>query len=442
MHPAIEHQASDAARRAAAPSPRASRWRQLPLLLLAGFQIRAPLAFIAGYVGDQTYWEILARNAVTEGWPQVYALTVREPWLGVYPPLYHALLAIVGYVYQFLFSPAFQVPTTPLNVLVKLVPVLGDLLIGSVIFRVVRKLAGSRAAWAAAAVFLLNPAIIYCSSYWGMFGDPPYALGVLVAMAALWAGRVRWAWVALVLAVMIKPQAAVFGPLLAWATLRGSTPRQWLGAVLASGLTLAAILLPFALAGTLDDLVTSLSKTVGLFPVWSANAHNVWFVLSRGKSWVSDATPLLGPLPARTLGLGAFGLTYGYALWSLGVPPFGRRLFSTAAYVGMAFFMLATEMHENYLYPTVMFLALGSWESLRQRRLAGLVTLCALANMVLHDPLLRLGHWLGHQRMMELRLLNAGLLVVIFAHWTYQLAAERLAITKPAAVRTGRASRA
>lgn len=405
----------------------ASRRQPLLVLLLGGFLVRLPLAFVAGYKGDQTYWELLARNAFTEGWPHVYALTAREPWLGIYPPLYHALLAIVGFIYQHLFSPAFQVPSTPLNVLVKLVPILGDLLIGNLIWQVVRRIAGSGAAWVAAGMFLFNPAIIYCSSYWGMFGDPPYALGVLVAMAALWAGQVRWAWVAFAIAALIKPQAVVFGPLLAWATLRGTSPRQWLGAAVAFGLTVGAVLLPFVMAGTLGEMIESLSKTVGLFPVQSANAHNVWFLLSRGKSWVSDAVPILGPLSARTLGLGAFALAYGYALWALGRSPFGPRLFKTAAYVGMAFFMLATEMHENYVYPTVMFLALASWESRFRRYLLGLVSCCALANMALHDPLLRLGHWLGHARMVDLRLLNSGLMVVIFAQWSYRLAAERLA---------------
>jgi len=433
--PSIEHPAvGSLGRLEVLPGLRAASRRQpFGLLLLAAFLVRAPLVFINGYLGDQTYWELLARNAVTEGWPHVYALTVKEPWLGIYPPLYHGLLAIVGHLYQLCFSPAFQVPSTALNALVKLVPVLGDLLIGSLIWQVVRRIAGLRAAWIAAGIFLLNPAIIYCSSYWGMFGDPPYALGVLAAVAAIWAGQVPGAWVAFAIAVMIKPQAAVFGPLLAWTTLRGTSPRQWLGAAVAFGLTLGAILLPFIVAGTLGEMVQSLSKTVGFFPVRSANAHNVWFLLSRGQSWVSDATPVLGPLSARTLGLGAFALAYAYALWLLGGPPFGERLFSIAAYIGMGFFMLTTEMHENYIYPTVMFLALASWESSFRRRLAVLVSICALANMVLHDPVLRLGVWLGHERMVDLRMLNSGLMVAIFAQWTYRLAAERMAAKRGAA---------
>ncbi|HWN82527.1 MAG TPA: hypothetical protein VNM87_10555 [Candidatus Udaeobacter sp.] len=428
-NPSIEHPAVGApGRLEVLPGWRALGQRQpLAVLLIGALLVRAPLAFIAGYKGDQTYWEILARNAITAGWPHVYALTAREPWLGIYPPLYHAMLAIVGHVYQTIFSPAFQVPSPSLNVLVKLVPVGGDLLIGALIWRVVRRIAGLQAAWMAAGAFLFNPAIIYCSSYWGMFGDPAYALGALAAVAAMCAGRVPMAWVAIAIAIMIKPQAAVFGPLLAWATLRGTSPRQWLGAVAAGGLTLGAILLPFVLAGTLGEMIQSLSKTVGLFPVLSANAHNVWFLWSHGKSWASDAVPILGPFSARTIGLTAFALAYGLALWALGKPPFRARLFPTAAYVGMAFFMLATEMHENYIYPTVMFLALASWESRFRRSLCGLVSMCALANMALHDPLFKLGHWLGHHRMMDLRLLNSALLVLVFAQWTYQLAAERLA---------------
>jgi dolichyl-phosphate-mannose-protein mannosyltransferase len=408
----------------AAPTAGRPGWAFFRLFLAALF-IRLPLALVNGFKGDQFYWELMSRNAVDEGWTHVYRLTAREPWLGIYPPLYHALLGFVGHLYKRWFAPAFEVPSPELNAMLKLVPITGDMLIGCVIYAVARRIAGARVALGAAAVFLFNPAIICCSSYWGMFGDPPYTLMSLLAVVALWAGRFPLAWMALAIGVLIKPQATMFAPLLLWATLRGSKPKTWLAAAGLGAATTGAVLLPFVLAGTFGEMVSCLSKTVGLFPVLSANAHNFWFLWSGGNPWQSDAIRVAGLLPARTLGLAAFGLAYAYALWKLGPPPFGERLFATAAYAGFAFFMLATEMHENYTFPALTFLALMSWKSRRWQALAIVLSCTVLANMVLHDPGVRLSQFVRHRDLVTLRVWNSGLQVAIFAAWTVVLAMGR-----------------
>src|SRR4030042_5552223 len=102
--------------------------------IFIGLSLRMALAFIPGYLGDQIPWAILARNAILHGLSHVYALTLAEPWLGVYPPLYHYLLALVGAIYQGFFSSSFTIYSFPLNFLLKLIPILGDCLVGMLIY--------------------------------------------------------------------------------------------------------------------------------------------------------------------------------------------------------------------------------------------------------------------------------------------------------------------
>jgi len=390
-----------------------------PLAIGIGLAVRVPLAFNPGYVGDIEQWQRMTREILLRGLPHVYRLVLQEPAIGVYPPLYHYALGAVGWVYRTFFLPEFALETQRLTTLIKLTPIVGDCLIALVAYGFVRRLyaPAGRGARSAALIsllaVLLNPAIIFNSAYWGMFGDSLYTLWVVVALASAACDRVALAWVAITAAVLTKPQAAPFVPLIVWVTLvrplwDGERRGRWKGmlwrwarAALAGLLTLGLVLLPFIIAGTVHQIVQALANTVGLMPVLSANAHNIWWLFTFGNGWASDAEPLLtlpvvGTLTARTVGLLAFGLAYLLALIRLGwrkperaSPESAWSLWTTAAYVTFAFTMLATEMHENYTYPALALLSAALPSSHRVRVFAVLLTVTALTTMVLHDPVIR-----------------------------------------------------
>jgi len=396
---------------------------QHPLLLLGlivagGLALRLPLAFIHGYSADISGSVELARNIVLKGLPHAYAPSLANPDLGVYPPAYYYVLGLLGAIYQRFFSLSFD-RTLTLDVMLKLVPILGDCLIAVILYSLVRRLSNTRAALWVAAVFLLCPPIIYNSAYWGMFGDPLYMACILLALLAIQRERTSLAWVAMTVGVLVKPQAFAFVPLIAWLTLRPVKLGRWIRAGAASGLTATAIWLPFVVAGTLPQAIAALKQTVGLFPVVSANAHNVWYLLTLGKSWfVNDADPLLGPFSPRVMGLIGFGLAYVLALVRLGETR-GWPVLATAAYIAFAFFMLSTEMHENYIVPTITLL-MATWPwSRRASKLAVVLTFTALVNMVLHDPPLQ-GSLEGqaYLTLINLTVLNSGINVLVFIAWT------------------------
>jgi dolichyl-phosphate-mannose-protein mannosyltransferase len=391
----------------------------LGVCILSGLGLRLVLCFVPGYPGDQLAWAGLAQTIVTEGVSHIYALTLRQPELGVYPPLYHYLLAVVGIVYQQFFSPSFIIPSSTLNFLLKLPPVLGDCFVGLLIYMGVRRLAGEKNAISAVLVYIFNPAIIYTSAYWGMFGDSLYVLCILLSFVAICSGRANVALIAMIAGISLKPQAIAFAPIIIWATFRVAASSRWVWTGIIGILTFGVIWAPFIFSGTLQEALWALRQTVGLFPVLSANAHNFWYLLSLGNSWVSDATPLIGPLTARMLGLGAFGTVYIFLLYALLKTPFSEKsVTSTAAYIAFAFFMLSTEMHENYLFPAVSLLAFTFWQSKHLKTILIILTLTAFANMALHDVLLNPSYWLPQITVDRLTILNSGINVLVFIVWT------------------------
>jgi dolichyl-phosphate-mannose-protein mannosyltransferase len=394
----------------------------LGLALLLGLGIRLLLAFVPGYIGDQDSWAILARNAVLHGVPHVYSLTLRQPELGVYPPLYHYLLALVGIIYQQFFSASFTLPSGVMNFLLKLVPILGDCAISLLIYAGGRRLTDDRIAVGAALIYLFIPAVIFTSAYWGMFGDSIYTFCVLLALLAVSLKRPNLALISIVAGISIKPQAVIFLPIIIWAVLQSTRPRQGLQAGMVGVLTLGAVWLPFIAAGTLSEALTALQQTIGLFPILSANAHNLWYLLSLGNSWTSDAIPIIGPLTARTIGLMAFGGLYLYVLYqSFKIPVTGQQLCLLAAYLAFAFFMLSTEMHENYIYPTLVLLAVSCWQSKFLGALLLVLTITALANMVLHDSLFRPTDLSTALLFARLTVLNSAINSILFVLWTYYI---------------------
>lgn len=389
-------------------------------LLLFGLLLRLPLAFVRGYESDMRSWEAYARYAVENGLGRVYDLTLQDPHFGVYPPLYFALLGGVGWVYRLLFSPEFEMETATFDALMKLVPILGDLAVAAVIYVWARAAFSEKAAALACLAIVANPALVYTSAYWGMFGDSAYTLCIVAAVAAVDRRMLPLAVAAAVAAFAMKPQALAFAPFLVLAMWHFGRARQVRPALAAGGGTALLIISPFLVAGTVPDMVEALTETVGLFPVLSANALNFWHLVSLGDGWRSDAEPLLGPLTARWLGVGALGLANLVVLSRQ--PRTGPSLFQLAAYVGFAFLLLSTQMHENYLYPAVALSVAAAASGARPTiAIAAYLTAASLLNMALFDPKIEPSSWLPGPVVDPLRLAVSATNVLVFAGWTVML---------------------
>jgi hypothetical protein len=122
-----------------------------------------------------------------------------------------------------------------------------------------------------------------------------------------------------------------------------------------------------------------LGSGVNAFPYISASAYNLWFWVDGGTpAWIPDTTPLVGSITYFQAGITLFAFITGLLClrgWLVRIDD-GENDYLLWAVVGCSFFMLPTQMHERYLYPGIVFLALGL---VRDWRLVVLYVVAAVA---------------------------------------------------------------
>lgn len=380
------------ARLAATRSPRARQ--ALGLLFLAAFAVRLGIAHTPGDHDNFIAFKMMIENVTRNGIANAYEI---DPVIGAYPPLHHYFLALSGNVYRAFVSPDLDMSSRRLDFLMKMPTIVTDMAILGVIVVYATRRAGSRRALLLGIAYALNPGIVYTVAYNGQLGDPLYSGLVAVAIAGLLSAQPVVTGAGTALAVLTKPQAAAFLPFLAIASLRCFTRRQ-LGRLIAAALIAASLVLaPFAIAGTIPHMLRTLLTTVGHGPRIASNALNVWWLWGWGDAWnIKDTELLLGLVAYRTIGLVLFfGVAYGLVAWktwrcATDTDDERRRqaLSLLAAFVGLSFFMLPTEIHENYLFPTLPLLALAAVHDRRALGAGAVLSVTWFLNMVSYDQTL------------------------------------------------------
>ena len=158
---------------------------------------------------------------------------------------------------------------------------------------------------------------------------------------------------------------------------------------LGTGLLLAA---PVILAGQFGAMAAAMRRNVGNFAFASANAHNLWWLVTWGDGWRPDTTPLALGLTYRQVGLALFAACAVATLWWLWPRATeAAPVLVAGAYLSYAFAILTTEAHENWTFALFAPLALAA--ALHPARtywpLYAALSVTLLANLALHDPPLR-----------------------------------------------------
>jgi hypothetical protein len=265
---------------------------------------------------------------------------------------------------------------------IKLVGVLADTGIIAMLFVLGRRLVDARAGLRAAALVAFNPAIIFVSAIWGQWD----ALSCLLSLVALWfllARRYELSLPALTVAVLIKPQFAVFLPFFLVAVvaharsgdirpsrrrLAGSAiPARVAAGLLLSVLVFCGLAVPFNVgAPPLSTEWTIFERVSFAFDQYQAltlGALNIWELPFFDRPRGDRDTLLLG-IRAQWAGTLFFALAYGWAFvryvsvsWRARRP--SEHVLVWALFVvAFAWFMLPTRAHERYLFTAVIFAAL------------------------------------------------------------------------------------
>ncbi len=410
--------------------------RVLGLFVLAAFLLRLPLAMTPGYITDVQDYVVWSYKVARFGIGSAYDV-VEGLWLADYPPVLLYLFWGLGELYQELFAPDFLYPVVagdpalravttnaalladPIHrTLLRLPAMVADLVTGALIFAFARRSNPVRISFLLAAAYWFNPVTIYNSAVWGQT-DAVHTLLVVLALALVETKRSGWGFFALGLGALTKPQALVFGPLLLVCAFQR---QRWRGVLLAGaggalGLALAAA--PMVAAGALQGLLAHLGSTVGHHPVVSANAHNLWWFVLRGKIGMESTAALVGGISYRTMGMLLLAAAYGLALGAV-LRRSDRPMWPLAAYVGFASFVLPTEIHENYGFAVLALLAVAMLTDRRYSWLYLALTMTMVANYALQDPNLYelLNLHSPEAQLAAARWLNALANTLIFGGWT------------------------
>jgi Gpi18-like mannosyltransferase len=321
-----------------------------------------------------------------------------EPPVGAYPPAFPALLAFIGIFYH----PDY--PLTPesgwSSVIMKMPMLLADFTIGWLIYRWLRGLRVSkRLARIGFASYMLNPAIILNSAYWGGV-DSLIGLSAFAAVLSAAKGGAILPSVLISLGILMKYQAAVLLPFVATIIWRRCGWQGLIKAGVAGLATALLIYLPFLTThGFGRSFALTYGVAIGLVPCLTAHAHNLWWIVSlaMGSLYVEDTGLVLGVVSFRMLGLLALGiavLLVSACLYFRYRPEDRPKAnvrahllpFAYAAIVGLVFFELPTEMHENYLYLACLFSAAVAWTSRRLWVAFWILSAGSTLNMLLTDP--------------------------------------------------------
>ncbi len=283
-----------------------------------------------------------------------------------YLPLFHYVLKIFG-----VFQGSIEKIGSNIHYL-KSITLLFHFLTGFFLISLIKKKGSSPDNMIVYVLFyLLNIAILYNTVVWGQV-DAILTCLSFIACYFSFKKNVLLSLVFIVLAINFKLQAIIFLPVVGLmlfpviiSTFSIKKVLKW---IFIPFLLQIIILLPFILSGTLDNLWSVVTGSVGKWPVVSMNAYNIWdFILSGDLYTMPDNKTFIG-ISYKQWGLLMFFVTSGIALFPLlksGYLSIKRKIdfnfpiekfLLLCGIIPLLFFYFNTQMHERYIHPALVFL--------------------------------------------------------------------------------------
>ena len=342
------------------------------MLLGGALLLRLVLALVTdGYPYDMSCFVAWGDKLAAEGPAAFYS----EGYFADYPPGSLWVLGLVGAIRAALHI-AYESKWT--YFLLALVPSLCDCGLAWLVYRTAKR--SSRGVKEHTALVLtaftaFNPLMLFDTGVWKQI-DGAFALPLVLCFVLLEQRRYLPAAVLYGVALAIKPQALLFGPVLAVCYLAAITlekdrlrafGRCFGGAALALLPPLLTGLPFFGVVQLIPKLIDKYTGTMSGYPYATINAFN--WLAALGGNWKGLVDPALFGISWQQLGclnilLVTAGLAY-FAVRSVRGGWFSPLLL--AAYYGIGIFTLAHCMHERYMVPGVLLtlLAAAHWNDIR-----------------------------------------------------------------------------
>lgn len=220
----------------------------------------------------------------------------------------------------------------------------------------------------------LYPALIAISGWWGQV-DAMYTLFLVLALISLNKDRPLWAWASFAGALLLKQPALFFAPLILVITFRRYGWRKTVQGIALCGVLCVIAFAPFMLTSGVQNALSPYLQAGGTFPYFTNNAYNTWYIfgsiIKEGEQVVFRDPELLDAqigfagLSYQAIGLMMFAAYTLFLMAIMWKQAKQRREFVWAAALFFGFFMLPTEVHERYLYPTAIFILIAAAQDRR-----------------------------------------------------------------------------
>ena len=335
------------------------------LAVMAGFVLRSLLASAwGGHDSDMSCWIGWGNYIAGNGTAEFYTAPGHE-WYD-YPPGYMLVLGLIARVVSSLRIPS----DSGAAVFAYMLPAyIADILSAYLVMRWAGKKDFSNG-WRLmlGCLCIFNPAAVMLSGAWGQI-DSILTLFLLLSFTELTRGRRISAGALFGLAIMIKWQALIYGPVLAAAYIFHirsvkDVKNTALGVLAALGVIIA-VSLPFKGSQGLFWFVSRFFSAAGGYDYASVEAYN--FLALCGGNWKSATAPLIPGISFKTIGTISILLTLAVCIYlqyreSVGLP--GRTLkkddsfllFLAAAACMYGIFTFGHYMHERYVFPVMLLL--------------------------------------------------------------------------------------
>ena len=323
-----------------------------------------------------------------------------------------------------------------------------DLVSAFVIYKLARRNGISKGfSLALAGVVAFNPALMFISGGWGQI-DSILSLLLVLTIWLLNSEKKIAAGAVFGLAILLKPQALMAGPLIALIYIRDIVGPDWkkkllntVLAVLAALGVLFVLSLPFAGGQKWNWLIEKYFATANSYPYASIEAFN--FPALIGGNWKSASATVLG-LSFKTWG--TFFIVLAVALTAYLYLKSYQKRNSGTPYLLLAFmiamiFTFGHYMHERYLIP-VLLLLLTAYIYYRDRRIllsfaVFTVSTClnALAAMYIVDHQSMRGAYYSAVTVIGSLLTVGGFALLAYTVYDILLRGNALPLKKPSAAK-------
>lgn len=318
-------------------------------MVILFFGIFLRFAIGIGYYNPQdTLWYKTWAIGLNDGMFDVYS---RAEELSLdYPPLYLFFLKITGGIYKAIGDDLHNYTEM---FLMKLWPILGDIICAVALFYVLKK-DSPKTGLVASALWMFNPSTIFNCAFWGQT-DSIMCLLLLLSFVLLERGKPIAAAVVFALAGMTKYQCLFFTPIFLAELFYRYGFATFLKGIISAAATVAVVFVPFMIGSKNPMLFFDVYLGgQGTYPYCTLSAYNIYGIF--GLNWKEDTvgTPSLYTLSLILVLVLIALMIYVYlraerkSVWVLGF------LFMNTL------FMFMTRMHERYQFVVLIFILMAA----------------------------------------------------------------------------------